>query len=72
MGYELDGWGSIPGRVKNFFLYFTLFGRTPAQFPRGGKVKRSGREADNSPPSRSRILERQLLSPIRLLGLVAN
>jgi hypothetical protein len=60
MGYELDGWGSIPGRGK-IFLCSTV--SKPAQGPTQPPiqwvlrvffftgVKRLGRETVHSPPS---------------------
>jgi hypothetical protein len=62
-GYGMDGRGSIPGRSKNFFhstasrpaLGFTHhhIQRVPRAIPRG--VKRLGRDADHSHPSRAEV-----------------
>jgi hypothetical protein len=61
--YEMDGWGSIPGRSK-IFLYSTASTPTlgptqpaikwvPRHLSRG--VKRQGRETDLSPPSSAEV-----------------
>jgi hypothetical protein len=60
----MDGWGSIPDRGRNFFLFATT-SRTPlgptqphiqwipgAFYP---EIKRQGREANHSPPSSAEI-----------------
>jgi hypothetical protein len=40
MGYRLDGWGSIPSRIKGIFVYYTAHPTsypvdTRSSFPRG-------------------------------------
>jgi hypothetical protein len=62
-GYGLDGPGSIAGRFK-IFIFSTAsrpaLGAThpPIQWVTGAispRVKRPGREADHSPPSRTKV-----------------
>jgi hypothetical protein len=66
LGYELDDWGSIPGRGVGIFL-FTTASRTalgptqpPIQWVQGALssgVKQQAREADHSPPSSAEVRE---------------
>jgi hypothetical protein len=55
-GYELDGWGSIPSRVK---IYpFSTASRTYLEWVLGTlspRVKGLGHEADHSPPSSAKV-----------------
>jgi hypothetical protein len=57
-GYELDGRGLIPGRGK-IFLSSTACRQAlgPTQLPIQwvSRVKRPGREAENSPPSSAKV-----------------
>jgi hypothetical protein len=53
VGYRLDGWGSIPGRGRDFSIPRsdqTDSETHPAPYPLGTGVKRQEREADHSPP----------------------
>jgi hypothetical protein len=76
------GWPGFDSRQRKISLFSTAFrpalGPTtqpPIQWVAGALswgVKRQGREADHSPPSRSRMVELCLHSPIRLHGVVLN
>jgi hypothetical protein len=68
LGYGLDDRGSrvrFPARTGNFSLHHRVkngSGAHPASFPMGTRVyfprvKRPGREADHSPPSRAEVKE---------------
>jgi hypothetical protein len=63
MGYGLDGWGSIPGRPRDFSLLHSIQtspGAHPAFYPMGTMdtlpgVKRPGRQAAHSPPPSTEV-----------------
>jgi hypothetical protein len=79
-GYGLVGPGLIPGSVR-FFSFPQRPDRIWGPFCllspgyRGlcpPRIKRQGREADHSPPSRSRMVELYLHCPICLHGILLN
>jgi hypothetical protein len=51
MGYGLDGWGSVPGKCKQFSLLHSVHNGSvvgPVSYLLGTGMKRPGREADHS------------------------
>jgi hypothetical protein len=78
IGYEMDGWISIPGRCKRFFLYFIVSipivesTQVPIQWSTG--LKRPGREAVHSSPSIAEVSNSGVIPPLpkRLRGAVLN
>jgi hypothetical protein len=73
-GYWLDGWGLIPGRGQDNFLYSTAFrpalGSTQSPVVQwvpealSVVVKRPGRQGDHSPPPSVEIKNSGALRPL--------